>query len=116
MSYGFQTIVHPTDFSDGSAMAFAHALRIVLATRSTLYLVHVADSDSFDDGFPHIRQALSLWNLVNENETPEAVGKLGIKVSKVGLEDDTPLGGLLNFLEVHIRPILLSSLHMVATV
>ena len=80
MFYGVQTIVHPTDFSDASATAFAHALRIVLATRSKLYLVHVADSDAFDGGFPHIRQALSLWNLVNENETPEAVGKLGIKV------------------------------------
>lgn len=111
MSYGFQTIVHPTDFSDGSATAFAHALRIVLATRSTLYLVHVANSNSFDDGFPHIRQALSLWNLVNENETPEAVGKLGIKVSKVGLEDDTPLGGLLNFLEAHPTDLIVIATH-----
>jgi hypothetical protein len=60
MANGFQTIVHPTDFSDARANAFAHALRIILAMRGTLHLVHVADSESFHDGFPHIRHALAL--------------------------------------------------------
>jgi hypothetical protein len=48
------TIVHPTDFSDASAVAFVHALRIALATRALLYLVHVAESESSDryGGFP----------------------------------------------------------------
>ena len=36
-------IVHPTDFSVPSDIAFAHALRIAIATRSKLYLVHVAE-------------------------------------------------------------------------
>src|SRR5271154_6365775 len=43
MACRFQTIVHPTDYSDTSADAFAHALRIALAMRSKLYLVHVGD-------------------------------------------------------------------------
>ena len=111
MPYGFQTIVHPTDFSDASAYAFAHALRIVLALRGTLYLVHVADSDSFDDGFPHVRQALGLWNLMNEEESPAAVGKLGIKVSKVGVESETPLSGLSNFLDVHPTDLIVIATH-----
>jgi nucleotide-binding universal stress UspA family protein len=42
MLHRFQTIVHPTDFSDTSALAFAHALRIALAMRSLLYIVHIA--------------------------------------------------------------------------
>jgi nucleotide-binding universal stress UspA family protein len=111
MSYDIRTIVHPTDFSDTSAIAFAHALRIVLAAKSSLYLVHVAESDSFDDGFPHVRQALSLWNLTNEDENPEAVGKLGIKVSKVGLESETPLGGLLDFLDDHPTDLIVIATH-----
>jgi nucleotide-binding universal stress UspA family protein len=111
MPYGFQIIVHPTDFSDASAHAFAHALRIVLAMRGTLYLVHVADSDSFDDGFPHVRQALGLWNLMNEEESPAAVGKLGIKVSKVGVESETPLSGLSNFLDVHPTDLIVIATH-----
>jgi nucleotide-binding universal stress UspA family protein len=111
MPYGFQTIVHPTDFSDASAHAFAHALRIVLALRGTLYLVHVADSDSFDDGFPHVRQALGLWNLMNEEESPAAVGKLGIKVSKVGVESETPLSGLSKFLDIHPTDLIVIATH-----
>ena len=111
MPNGFQTIVHPTVFSDASANAFAHALRIVLATRGKLYLVHVADSDSFDDGFPHVRHALGLWNLMNEEEPPAAVGKLGIKVSKVGLESETPLSGLSNFLDEHPTDLLVIATH-----
>ena len=89
----FQTIVHPTDFSDASASAFAHALRIVLAMRGKLHLVHVADSQSAHDGFPHIRQTLALWNLMEEDEPPAAVGKLGIKVSKVVWKAKRPLLG-----------------------
>jgi len=41
MPHRFQTIVHPTDFSDASVNAFAHALRITLAMRGKLYLVHM---------------------------------------------------------------------------
>lgn len=100
----FQTIVHPTDFSDASADAFAHALRIAVATKSMLYLVHVADSQYRDeqDGFPRVRQALALWQLLSEDDPPEAVGeKLGIAVAKVGLRRDDPLRALLRFLDEH---------------
>jgi nucleotide-binding universal stress UspA family protein len=111
MSYDIRTIVHPTDFSDASATAFAHALRIVLAAKSALYLVHVTESDSFEDGFPHVRQALSRWNLMNKDENPEAVGRLGIKVSKVGLESETPLGGLFDFLDDHPTDLIVIATH-----
>jgi Universal stress protein family len=76
MSHGIQTIVHPTDFSDTSALAFAHALRIALAMRSLLYLVHVAETKYPEeyDGFPHIRQVLAQWQLMNESDPPAAVG------------------------------------------
>jgi nucleotide-binding universal stress UspA family protein len=111
MPNGFQTIVHPTDFSDASASAFAHALRIVLAIRGTLYLVHVANSESSHDGFPHIRHALALWNLMDKDEPPAAVGKLGIKVSKIGLESETPRSGLLNFLGRHPSDLIVIATH-----
>jgi nucleotide-binding universal stress UspA family protein len=108
---GFQTIVHPTDFSNASANAFAHALRIVLAIKGTLHLLHVADSESLHDGFPHIRHALALWNLMEEDETPASVGKLGIRVSKVGLESETPLSGLLKFLALHPTDLIVMATH-----
>jgi nucleotide-binding universal stress UspA family protein len=44
-----RTIVHPTDFSEASAEAFAHALRIALTEKSTLYLLHAAEPDDDTD-------------------------------------------------------------------
>ena len=88
MPHGFQTIVHPTDFSDMSVEAFAHAFRIALVMRSKLYLVHIAESDYFgeQDGFPHVRHALEQWHLLDAKAgSAEVADKLGIKVAKIGL-------------------------------
>jgi nucleotide-binding universal stress UspA family protein len=111
MANGFQTIVHPTDFSDASANAFAHALRIVLAMKGALHLVHIANSGLLHDGFPHVRHALALWNLIDKDAPPASVGKLGIKVSKVGLESETTLSGLLDFLAVHPSDLIVIATH-----
>jgi len=56
---------NPTDFSDTSVDAFAHALRIALETKSRLYLVHVAESEdpAEQDGLPHVRQTFEQWHL-----------------------------------------------------
>ena len=99
MSRNFQNIMLPTDFSDASATAFAHALRIVLATKGKLNLVHVADTASFDDGFPHVRHALALWKLMDQKDPSAAVGKLGIKVTKTTSAPEAPLPSLIRFLE-----------------
>ena len=108
-----QTIVHPTDFSATSAHAFAHALRIALATRSDLYLVHVADEYlEEEDDFPGIRRTLAQWQLLNENDPPEAVGeKLGIKVAKIGLVSEDPLSGLFDFLDKHQADLVVLATH-----
>ena len=106
-------IVHPTDFSAPSDKAFAHALRIAIATRSKLYLVHVAESkyDEYD-GFPHIRRALAAWGLMNENDPPaRAVGTLGIQVKKIGLEARFPLHGLTRFLTEHPSDLIVLATH-----
>jgi nucleotide-binding universal stress UspA family protein len=111
MAHSFQTIVHPTDFSDASSVAFAHALRLALATKGTLYLVHVANSNSFEDAFPHIRHALSLWKLIDDDAPASAVPKLGIRVAKVGLERSAPLGALVRFLDEHRSDLIVLATH-----
>jgi len=113
MSGKVRTIVHPTDFSDASAVAFVHALRIALATRALIYLVHVAESESSDqyEGFPHVRQLLARWCLTNESDPPEAVGKLGIKVAKIGLKPHDPLRALLHFLNGHPSDLIVLATH-----
>jgi len=114
MPHRFQTIVHPTDFSDLSAEAFAHALRIALVTKSKLYLVHIAESENPGeyDGFPHVRQTLQQWRILKANEpAAEVAKKLGITVAKIGLLQQDPLRGLLSFLDQHPTDLIVAATH-----
>lgn len=103
MSTAIRTILHPTDFSDASANAFAHALRIALAARARLYLVHVA-SGSDDDimDFPHVRETLARWGLMNADEPPAAIeARVGVRVAKVDVAPQAPAEGVRRFLADH---------------
>lgn len=97
-----RSIIHPTDFSDASAEAFAHALRIALTAKCALTLVHVAAARDKAEwtSFPPIRAALAGWGLASAHDTPAAIAKkLGIKVAKVQLEPQSTFRGILKFLD-----------------
>jgi nucleotide-binding universal stress UspA family protein len=97
-----RSIVHPTDFSDASAEAFAHALRIALTAKCALTLVHVATGRDRPEwtSFPHIRAALSGWGLASEHDTPSAIAaKLGVRIAKVELEPQPATAGIQRFLD-----------------
>ena len=97
-----RTIVHPTDFSSASMEAFAHALRIAVATKSRLYILHVAAVSDERDwmSFPQVREALTRWGLINANEPPDAIAsKLGVEIAKVELTPQSTSGAILAFLD-----------------
>ena len=100
-----RTIIHPTDFSEASADAFVHALKIALAARATLYILHVASGRDDDVmAFPHVRDTLARWGLMGADEPPQAVeAKLGLRIAKVDLEPQTPEDGVRRFAADH-RP------------
>jgi nucleotide-binding universal stress UspA family protein len=117
MSANLQSIVHPTDFSDLSADAFVHALRIALTAKSKLYLLHIATGD---EGrwwtFPHVRHALALWKLMTDDaseKNPQAAieAKLGIRVVKVSLDRQDPVHGILRFLDSHPAKLIVLATH-----
>ena len=99
------SIVHATDFSDVSNDAFAHALRIALAARCALHIVHVDGEDDepvTGDAFPHVRALLAKWGLMDESEPQSHVdAQLGIRVSKLELSADEPGDGMARFLSRH---------------
>jgi nucleotide-binding universal stress UspA family protein len=99
-----RTIVHPTDFSDASGDAFAHALRIALSAKCGLTILHIAAAREADDwmSFPHVRETLARWGLMSADEPAGAVGaKLGVKIAKVALEPQSTIGGILDYLDRH---------------
>src|SRR3954464_1350530 len=59
------SILHPSDFSEASRVAFAHALKAALIARATLPLVHVAPTAEAEESgdFPGVRETLERWGL-----------------------------------------------------
>jgi nucleotide-binding universal stress UspA family protein len=80
-------IVHPTDLRAASEGAFNHALKLALAGRSGLTMVHVhsyAVEEAPDlDSFPRVRETLTRWGLLPPGAPQTEVSeKLGLLVSK----------------------------------
>jgi nucleotide-binding universal stress UspA family protein len=97
MTTPIRSIVHPTDFSDLSGLAFAHALGIALAARARLDLLHVEDGDG--GAFPHVRRLLVQWGWAREEDPPEAIwSRLGIEVVNVRLGRQDPIEGIIDHL------------------
>ncbi len=99
-------IAHPTDFSPQSGVAFLHALRLALAAKGSLDLLHVGDHGQQDawQSFPHVRQALSQWGVIEAQARPADIEpKLGIRISKIVIDGGEVLGAISDFLVSH-RP------------
>ncbi len=97
-------IAHPTDFSEASAEAFAHALRLALEFRCRLDLLHVRSGDGEWSSFPHVRETLARWELLPADaDHAQVQEKLGIEIRKIEIEHQDPLRGVAGFLLSH-RP------------
>ena len=59
-----ENIFHPSDFTEESEIAFAHALKIALAAKANLNIFHVhqkRDDEEWTE-FPGVRDLLVRWN------------------------------------------------------
>jgi len=108
-----RSIVHPTDFSDLSAAAFAHALRIALATRSKLHLLHVSQYDAAEAlAFPHAQRLLAQWGLSDEDDPPWMIAsKLGIEVENIRIKLQEPTQAIVDFLSEHGSDLVVIATH-----
>jgi nucleotide-binding universal stress UspA family protein len=85
----FKHIFHSTDFSDASHTAFVHALKIALAARGDLTVLHVVahGSEGSSSGFPHVRRTLAAWGLVGPDCQRDETAALGIRIRKLEIAD-----------------------------
>lgn len=86
-------ILHPTDGSTDSTIAFAHALRLALQFRASLRIFHAEPGRVHQDGatLPPVRETLVHWGLLPEGSPMEAVADLGLHVRKVRMGRREPL-------------------------
>ena len=68
------SILHPSDFSAASEVAFAHALKAALIAKSQLTVMHVSPSMTAEwTDFPGVRETLARWGLIPQDSPRSAV-------------------------------------------
>jgi len=96
------SVFHPTDFSEASQAAFAHALAIALIRRTRLDILNVGQGGQ--DGwssFPSVRETLERWGLLAPGSDRSAVyDELALRVRKVQLEGE-PVAQTLDYVAAH---------------
>ena len=96
------TVLHPTDFSAGSLVAFHHALKAALLAKSHITLLNVSPGgESQMADFPAVRETLERWGLLPPGSPRSAVAQLGLSVDKVIADRDDPVKTVLGFLHRH---------------
>lgn len=106
-------ILHPTDFSHGSDVAFAHALRLACETQGLLDILHVERTPGPPDWdqYPSVRETLTRWNLLPRGARRSDVAELGVQISKSSVTAADPVAGVLEFLDRHPADLLVMSTH-----
>jgi nucleotide-binding universal stress UspA family protein len=107
-----ESVFHPSDFSQASEVAFAHALKIALVARAKLTVLHVQATPNTEwQDFPGVRDTLERWGLIPKGSPRSAVGQLGIGVGKVIASGKDPVKACLGFLEKHPRDLIVLAVH-----
>ena len=110
-------IVHPSDFSEASETAFAHALKIAVQSRAELELVHVEphrlgnETDVHWADFPAVRATLARWKLSSSDPRSEDVAGTGVRVKKVLNSEKDPLAAMVEYCTSHPPDLLVLATH-----
>ena len=108
-----ESIFHPSDFSQGSQVAFAHALKMALVVKAKLSMLHAASTSDADwQDFPGVRDTLERWGLLPKNSPSTAVvDVLGIQVSKVLSKGRDPVKACLAYLKKNPADLIVLAVH-----
>ncbi|HYA29663.1 MAG TPA: universal stress protein [Acidobacteriota bacterium] len=110
-------ILHPSDFSRASLVAFAHALKIALKSNAELEIVHVQphksgrEEDVHWSDFPGVRATLARWNILPADAQADEVAKLGLRVKKILNSESDPLAAMTHYCETHPPDLLVLATH-----
>src|SRR6185436_8831891 len=96
------SVLHPTDFSEGSRLAFYHALKATLVAEAKLTLLNVSSDERPEwDNFPGVRETLEKWGLLPPASPRSAVADLGIDIQKTILVNPDPVDAVVHFQTRH---------------
>lgn len=99
------SVFHATDFSEGSNLAFAHALAVALLREADLTILHVGRDFLAEDEwtrFPAVRRTLESWGCLEPGSPRSAVlEQLNVRVKKVNLRGRRPAAAIANYVGGH---------------
>ena len=80
-----QSVFHPTDFSLASEVAFICALKIALAAKAELSVIHYAEQGVVTswDYFPKVREILANWDILSPGCSESELTNLGLRVEGI---------------------------------
>ena len=110
---GAWRFLHPTDLSEASEVAFAHALKLTLLTGGQLHLLHVAPEGApvAWKSFPGVREALERWGVLPPGSPASAVADLGVIVDKVQTAAPDPVARTVDYLRRHPADVIVMATH-----
>ncbi|NIP30072.1 MAG: universal stress protein, partial [Candidatus Dadabacteria bacterium] len=96
------SILHPSDFSKTSEVAFAYSLAIALKTKSNLTLLHVKDEEFKESDwelFPSVMETLQSWGLLSKDASKDSIfSQLGVRIRKVEITAGNPLSAIMDYM------------------
>ncbi len=103
MDLSIRHIFHPSDLTPASQAAFEHALRMAIAAKAKLTVMHVMQrsGDEEWDAFPGVRDVLERWKMLPAGAGVEAIESLGVTVRKVSAQASEPSEACIDHLERH---------------
>ena len=96
------SILHPTDLSEASQLAFVHALKIVLTCGSRLDILRIKSRNLpiGSEKYPPVRDTLERWGYLPKNSSRAAVySKLDFKVKKTNSKNSSPHYSIKRYLD-----------------
>ena len=107
-------IVHPTDFSAASDVAFWHALKLALVTGAELDLLHVSRQShriGWED-FPGVRATLERWGIPQpDGASAPSPGSGGLRVGKIVGVDSSPVRSVIYYVGAHPTDLVVLATH-----
>jgi len=111
----FHAILHPTDFSEDNEAAFVHAVRLAVAGKSTLHVLHVEEEPGLvaaEDRFPKARELFHRWSLAELGAAPGAVAeRLGVKIVNASVASEDVASAIGAYSEAHACDLLVLATH-----
>ena len=111
----FHSIFHPTDFSLASEVAYAHALKLGLAAKAELRVIHYAEHDVDVDWkcFPKVKETLVRWNVLHSDSSEKDLDQLGLHVEGVIATGPDMVASLFRYLNQTPPDLLVLTTHQI---